>query len=107
VSAPTKKYHQMKAIFIIYAQSHTEPIEEVLDRLGIRGFTRWEETHGRGTQKGEPHYGTHAWPTKNGTILTIVENQKAEALLKALKRINEEAEQQGLRAFVWEAESGV
>ena len=97
----------MKAIFITYAQSHTEPIEEVLDKLQIRGFTRWQETHGRGTHKGEPHYGTHAWPTKNGSILTIVDDQKAELLLKALKRINEEAEQQGLRAFVWTTESGV
>ena len=97
----------MKAIFITYAQSHTEPIEEVLDKLQIRGFTRWQETHGRGTHKGDPHYGTHAWPTKNGSILTIVDDQKAELILKALKRINEEAEQQGLRAFVWSAESGV
>jgi len=97
----------MKAIFITYAQSHTEPIEEVLDRLQIRGFTRWQETHGRGSHEGEPHYGTHAWPTKNGSILTIVDDQKAELLLKALKRINEEAEQQGLRAFLWDAESGV
>jgi hypothetical protein len=97
----------MKAVFITYAQSHTEPIEELLDRLQIRGFTRWAESYGRGTHNGEPHYGTHAWPTKNGSILTIVDDQKAEVLLKALKRINEEAEQQGLRAFVWEAELGV
>ena len=97
----------MKAIFITYAQSHTEPIEEVLNELQIRGFTRWQETHGRGTHKGDPHYGTHAWPTKNGSILTIVDDQKAELILKALKRINDEAEQQGLRAFVWAAESGV
>jgi len=97
----------MKAIFITYAQSHTQPIEELLDQWGVRGFTRWEETHGRGTHTGDPHYGTHAWPTKNGSILTIVDDQTAASLLKALKRLDEEAEQQGLRAFVWEAEAGV
>ena len=97
----------MKALFIIYGQSLTQPIENLLNKLEIRGFTRWEEVQGRGSVQGEPHYGTHAWPSKNGSILTIVEEQRAAALVDALKLLNEKAEQQGLRVFVWEAESVV
>ena len=97
----------MKAIFIVYGQSLTVPIENLLDKFSIRGFTRWEEVHGRGSDKGEPHYGTHAWPTKNGSILAVVDNQKAEKVIQALKRLNDQAEQQGLRVFVWEAEMAV
>ena len=97
----------MKSIFITYGQSLTQPIETLLNDLNIRGFTRWEETQGRGSTQGEPHYGTHAWPSKNGSILTIIDDQKATHLIKALKKLNEEAEQQGLRAFVWEAEAAV
>jgi len=97
----------MKSIFITYGQSLTQPIETLLNDLNIRGFTRWEETQGRGSAQGEPHYGTHAWPSKNGSILTIIDDQKATHLIKALKKLNEEAEQQGLRAFVWEAEAAV
>ena len=93
----------MKAIFITYGQSLKEPVETLLDKAAIRGFTRWEETQGRGSVHGEPHYGTHAWPSKNGSILTFVEDQKATKLIDALKRLNDQAEQQGLKAFVWDA----
>ena len=85
----------------------TEPVETLLDKLEVRGFTRWEEVHGRGSDQGDPHYGTHAWPTKNGSILTMAEEKKAQALIQGLKRINEQAERQGLRTFVWDAEVGV
>jgi len=94
----------MKAIFIAYGQSLKEPIEQLLDKLGIRGFTRWEEVQGRGNQSGEPHYGTHAWPTKNGAMLAITDETHADMLLESLRRINEQAEQQGLNAFVWSIE---
>ena len=94
----------MKAVFIVYGQSLKEPIEQLLDKLSIRGFTRWEEVQGRGEKNGEPHYGTHAWPTKNGSILTIIDENKVDMLLELLRRINEQAEQQGLNAFVWNIE---
>jgi len=97
----------MKAVFIIYGQALTETIQQLLDKLNIRGFTRWDEVHGRGSKNGEPHYGTHAWPSKNGSILTIIDEQKVDDLLVALRRINEQAEQQGLNAFVWNIEGGV
>ena len=97
----------MKAVFIIYGQSLTETIQQLLDKLNIRGFTRWDEVHGRGSNNGEPHYGTHAWPSKNGSILAIIDEQKANELLDALRRINEKAEQQGLNAFVWSIEGGM
>ncbi|MCL2738284.1 MAG: hypothetical protein FWE30_02440 [Bacteroidales bacterium] len=97
----------MKAVFIVYGQSLTQPVGQLLDKLNIRGFTRWEEVHGRGSHQGEPHYGTHAWPSQNGSILSMMDDQKAEDLIFGLKRLNQQAEQQGLRAFVWEAESVV
>jgi len=94
----------MKAIFIVYGQALTEPIVQRLNRLNIRGFTRWEEVQGRGSNEGEPHYGTHAWPSKNGAMLTIVDDEKVDDLLASLRHINEKAEQQGLNAFVWNIE---
>ena len=95
----------MKAVFIVYGQALTEPIVQRLNRLNIRGFTRWEEVQGRGSNEGEPHYGTHAWPSKNGAMLTIVDDQKVDDLLASLRHINEQAEQQGLNAFVWNVEN--
>jgi hypothetical protein len=93
----------MKAVFISYGQSLNDTIMELLDKLEIRGFSRWDETFGRG-RTGEPHYGTHAWPTKNCTIISIMEDEKATILLEKLRLLNAQAEELGLSAFVWTVE---
>jgi len=97
----------MKAVFIVYGQSLTETIEQLLDKMEIRGFTRWQEVQGRGSISGEPHYGTHAWPSQNGAMIAIIDEQKVENLLASLRQINKQAEQQGLNAFVWNVENGL
>ena len=92
----------MKAIFISYNQALTDRINKMLDDNGVRGFTRWALTEGRGTNNGEPHYVTHAWPSMNSSILAIVEDEKIPVLLDALRDIDVVTEQQGSRAFVWD-----
>ena len=52
----------MKAVFLSYNQALTDRVHAILDEQGIRGFTKWALTQGRGSVDGEPHYGTHAWP---------------------------------------------
>ncbi|MDR3328828.1 MAG: hypothetical protein LBS63_01810 [Prevotellaceae bacterium] len=94
----------MKAVFISYGQSLTQPVEHLLDKLHLRGFTRWAETEGRGSATGEPHYGTHAWPSKNGSLITFVSPHEAELLMAGLRNINEQADEQGLNAFAWSIE---
>ncbi len=97
----------MKAVFISYNQAHTLQINALLDRLGIRGFTRWALTEGRGSVDGEPHYGSHAWPSMNSSLLVFMEPAGVEPLLDALRALDAEAPQQGLRAFVLDAHEGM
>lgn len=59
---------------------------------------------GRGSVDGEPHLGTHAWPSMNSSILAIVEDEKVEPLLEALRKMDSVTKQQGSRAFVWNIE---
>ena len=92
---------------IMYDQSHSELILQIFDKTNVRGFTKWVDVQGRGSYKGDPHYGTHAWPAKNMSTLAIVEEAQLPALLQALKELNARSEKQGLRAFVWEADSAV
>ncbi|MBU2552946.1 MAG: hypothetical protein KKF98_00705 [Bacteroidetes bacterium] len=97
----------MKAVFITYNQSITDEIQEILDSLSIRGYTQWTDIKGRGTEKGEPHEGTHTWPEQNNVHLTMVEDEKVAILLENLRAFDQKVEQQGLRAFVWNIESSV
>jgi len=94
----------MKAVMIIYNQAHSTVVMEILDRCTVRGFTKWVDVQGRGSKKGEPHYGTHAWPSKNMATLAVVSQEQVEPLVLELNNANKMAEDQGLRAFVWEAD---
>ncbi|MDE6041092.1 MAG: hypothetical protein K2F99_05890 [Muribaculaceae bacterium] len=95
----------MKAIFIAYDQAHRDRIVEMLDRLNCRGFTAWEQVTGRGSVDGEPHYGSHAWPSLAGAIVTMVEDHRVQPVLEKLRQFNDERPKLGLRAVVWHIEN--
>lgn len=94
----------MKAIFISFYQAFYDELIDLLDHLEIKGFTYWPEVSGRGSDNGEPHYGTHAWPTLNAAILTFIPDDKVKPLLQKIHQLDLTAEQQGIRAFVLSAE---
>lgn len=97
----------MKSVFITFDQAFHERIMATLDRLNCRGFSYFEQVQGRGSKTGEPHYGSHAWPSMCSAIITIVDDTRVEPLLKALHAIDKETEQLGLRAFVWNIEQTI
>lgn len=94
----------MKAVMIILDQAHYTKILEDLPKLNIRGFTSWREVYGKGSKTGEPHFGSHAWPSVNNAILAVVEDDRVKSLLAYLKELDNEYPNLGLRAFVWNVE---
>lgn len=97
----------MKSILITFDQAHYENILELLTRLNCRGFTAWPTVMGRGSDRGEPHYGSHAWPALAQAIITIVPDDRAEALMQGLHRLDQERPKLGLRAFQWAVETTI
>ena len=97
----------MKAVFISYDLAHHEAIIEILDRLSCRGFTAFGEVQGRGSHKGEPHYGTHAWPALAAAMITFVADDRLQLLLDRLHALDESKPLLGLRAFAWTVEASV
>jgi nitrogen regulatory protein PII len=97
----------MKAVFISHNQALTEEVENILDSLVIRGFTQWTNVNGRGSNSGEPHLGTHTWPSQNNVLITIIPDEKVSQLLDKLSLLNNQVEEQGLRAFVWNIEQSI
>ena len=90
----------MKSVLITFDQAYYERIMSLLDRLGCRGFTYLEKVQGRGSKTGDPHFGSHAWPSMCSAIITVVEDHKVDPLLDTLHKMDLETEQLGLRAFV-------
>ncbi len=97
----------MKSIFISYNQALTDRVQDILDRQSVRGFTKWELTQGRGSRTGEPHYGSHTWPSVNSSVLAVVDDAKVEGVMNALRKLDKELPMQGLRAFVWHVEEAL
>ena len=97
----------MKSIFIAYDQAHHENILEALKANLCRGFTAFGEVQGRGSNDGEPHFGTHAWPSLASAIITFVDDDRVEPLLASLRQIDINKPKLGLRAFVWDVEKTI
>ena len=89
----------MKCVFIVYNQANTERVEYMLDELGIRGFTFFEQVQGRGSRDGEPRRGTHTWPEMN--------YDRVEELLQTVRKLDNRNREVGVRAFVWNIERTV
>ena len=70
---------------IVFNQANTGRVEYMLDVLGIKGFTFFEQVQGRGTNGGEPRRGTHAWPEMNSCVITVVEEEQLPALLESIR----------------------
>ena len=91
----------MKAVFVVCNQSMFDAVQDIMKNMGLRGFTGWEELMGCGSRDGEPHLGSHAWPTMNSALISVMEDAQAAEYMQRLKQLDVENDQQGLRAFAW------
>ena len=94
--------NRQTALFIVYNSALHGLVLRTLEQHNAKGYTEWSEVYGRGSATGEPHLGSHAWPTTNGAMMVITDAERAERILSALHQIDLDNPQQGLRAFAWE-----
>jgi len=97
----------LKSVMIVFNQANTERVEYLLDMLGVRGFTFFENVQGRGTNNGEPRRGSHAWPEMNNAMLCVVEEEQVEPLLEGVQKLDLRNQEVGVKAFVWSIEKMV
>ena len=82
-------------------------IVDLLEKNYSKGFTRWNEISGRGSRGGEPHMGSHTWPTFNDAILTFVEDEFVDNIMNDLNELDTKTEELGLRAFSWKIDKSI
>lgn len=97
----------MKSVMIVFNQAFTTRVEYMLDELGIRGFTFFEQVQGRGSVDGEPRRGTHTWPEMNSAVITVVPDGQVDELLLTVRKLDSRNKSVGVRAFVWNIEQCV
>lgn len=94
----------MYAVMITYDQAHHEALIAILDRLNCRGYTAWPQVTGRGTSTGDPHLGSHAWPTMNSAIYTVVKDSILGELLDRIEQLDNDRPLLGIHAYAWPVE---
>lgn len=94
----------MKAIFIIYNQALTEKVHSMMDKLAVRGYTKFPTIMGRGSNDGDPRLGTHTWPEINSGILSVIDDELVDTLLEKIRKLDAINKEVGIRAFVWDIE---
>ena len=97
----------MKAVMITYDQAHHEAVIDVLTKTNNRGYTAWNEVTGRGTRTGDPHLGSHAWPTTNAAVFTVVEDHRLKPLLDGIRELDTNRPLLGIHAYAWTVEDFV
>jgi len=97
----------MKLVILVLNQALEDEIMDIFEKLNIRGYTKVNNVQGQGSDKGEPHLGTHVWPEINIMILTVIPDEKVEKLLNEVRILDRRFEDEGLRAFVLNVEEFV
>ncbi|HON18359.1 MAG TPA: hypothetical protein PK990_04230 [Salinivirgaceae bacterium] len=92
----------MKAVLIIHNKAVSEQVLYILEKLDIKGFTKWDTVYGQGYQ-GEPRMGTHTWPEENSAVICIINDSMVEPLKNAVSYLDNANTDVGVKAFIWEA----
>lgn len=105
----TVNVHERRAsnqtmFMILYSDYLKDNVVQVLDSIGVPGFTETEKVLGRGP-RGQ-HFGSHIWPGADGMIYTVVGAEQAQALASQLEALSVNVEQDsrgmyGLHVFTW------
>lgn len=87
----------MKAVWVMHDVVLADEIQDLLDEMGVVGFSRWPRMTGRGPQSGT-RLDNHVWPGANAGTLVVVADDVAARLLGRLQVLRDEG---GGRGGVW------
>jgi hypothetical protein len=93
----------MKAVLIVHNIAIDKDVNEVLEAIGIRCYTKFTDAIGKG-EISEPHLNTEVWPETNYGTFVVTDQATAEELMAGVRRLGEKLGKEGLKAFMWEIE---
>jgi hypothetical protein len=84
-------------VLVFYDRAFDENVMEALKEIGVKDFSKWQDTLGAGTH--EPHLGDPVWPGLNNTLAVVAEEEKKEAIFRAVRMLQRDYPVIALRAF--------
>lgn len=84
---------------IAYCEAADIEIVKAIKETGIKGYTKFEEALGEGTET-QPRLGTHCWPGKNNVLAIAIEDDEVNLILDKVRTLKAEYPRAGIRAFI-------
>ena len=78
----------MKSVLITFDQAYYERYHGIARPFGTVVASHTLKVQGRGSKTGDPHFGSHAWPSMCSAILTVVDDKKVDPLLDTLHKMD-------------------
>jgi len=89
----------VKLTLITYNAAIDDEVIEQVAAVGAEGYTKWTGVMGQGRTSG-PHLLSHVWPKGNNVLLAVTDDDVADRLLAAVRRLRETLGREGVKAFV-------
>jgi len=93
----------MKAVLIVHNIAIDNDVNEALESAGIRYYTKFTDTLGRG-ELSEPHLNTEVWPATNIGTFVVTDEAKAGEIMAIVRQMRKKLGPEGIKAFMWEIE---
>lgn len=88
-----------KMAMIIYNEAIDEEAMEILDRCGLKNYTKITAAFGRGTTSGI-HLGNDIWPGRNNILYVACEEKQARQILSYVRELRKKLGSEGVKAFI-------
>ncbi len=89
----------MKLFIGIYNSALSRNVEEILERVGTKGWTLIPTVYGRGSSS-TPRLGTHVWPGENKIVLVLENDEKVKMLFESFSELKKRFLKEGVKAFI-------
>ena len=86
----------MILMFIVYSNAVDEEIVEIALKCA-GGYTKFLGVPGEGG--GEPHLGTHVWPSVNNCIMIAIDRTKEDSIVNEVKELKKRFSGVGISIF--------
>lgn len=91
---------QHEMVLVIFNSSIEDEMLEALRGAGMTCYTKIPGVQGAGACS-EPRLDCHVWPGTNTMYLIAIEPEKKDAVCDAIRRIQDQHREEGVKAFIF------
>lgn len=91
---------QQEMVLVIFNSSIEDEMSEALREAGMTCYTKIPGVQGAGACS-EPRLDCHVWPGTNTMYLIAIEPEKKDAVCDAIRRIQDQHREEGVKAFIF------